>query len=106
MIPPVHWWYSFAYTPIGSKGYASHGMASVMIDVYLSGVSNRMNEFMKGPTIIATIFIPLSCFVGICGVNYKYMPELKWCYGYLLLRLIMLDMALTMLVLFRRMIWF
>ena len=37
---------------------------------------------MKGLTIIATIFTPLTCFVGICGVSYKYMPELKWSYGY------------------------
>ncbi|MBP1699715.1 MAG: magnesium transporter [Deltaproteobacteria bacterium] len=65
-----------------------------------------MNEFMKGITIIATIFIPMTCFVGVCGVNYKYMPELKWSYGYLLLRLIRLGIALTMLVLFSRMIWF
>ena len=71
-----------------------------MIDVYLSSVSNRMNEFMTGLTITATIFIPLTCFVGICGVNYQYMPEVKWSYGYPLLRLIRLGMALTMLVLF------
>ena len=59
-----------------------------------------MNEFMKGLTIIATIFTPLTCFVGICGVSYKYMPELKWSHGYPLLPLIMLGIALTMPVLF------
>jgi magnesium transporter len=80
-------------------------MASEMIDVYLSSVSNRMNEVMKVLTIIATIFIPLTYIVGIYGMNFKYMPELEWSYGYPLLWLIMLGVALTMLVLFRRRKW-
>jgi len=73
--------------------------------VYLSSVSNRMNEVMKVLTIIATIFIPLTYIVGIYGMNFKYMPELEWPYGYPLLWLIMLGVALTMLVLFRRKKW-
>ena len=80
-------------------------MASEMIDVYLSSVSNRMNEVMKVLTIIATIFIPLTYIVGIYGMNFKYMPELEWSYGYPLLWLIMLGVAVTMLVLFRRKKW-
>jgi magnesium transporter len=80
-------------------------MVSEMIDVYLSSISNRMNEVMKVLTIIATIFIPLTYIVGIYGMNFKYMPELEWPYGYPLLWLIMLGVALTMLVLFRRKKW-
>lgn len=80
-------------------------MASEMIDVYLSSVSNRMNEVMKVLTIIATIFIPLTYIVGVYGMNFKYMPELEWPYGYPLLWLIMLVVALTMLVLFRKKKW-
>ena len=80
-------------------------MASEMIDVYLSTVSNRMNEFMKVLTIIATIFIPLTYFVGIYGMSFKVMPELEWSYGYPLLWLIMLGVALTMMVLLRRRKW-
>jgi magnesium transporter len=76
-----------------------------MIDVYLSSVSNRMNEVMKVLTIIATIFIPLTYIVGIYGMNFKHMPELEWFYGYPLLWLIMLGVALTMLVLFKRKKW-
>jgi len=76
-----------------------------MIDLYLSSISNRMNEVMKVLTIIATIFIPLTYIVGIYGMNFKYMPELEWSYGYPLLWLIMLGVALTMLVLFRRKKW-
>jgi magnesium transporter len=80
-------------------------MVSEMIDVYLSSVSNRMNEVMKVLTIIATVFIPLTYIVGIYGMNFKYMPELEWPYGYPLLWVIMLGVALTMLVLFKRKKW-
>jgi magnesium transporter len=56
------------------------------MDLYLSGVSNRMNEVMKVLTIIATIFIPLSFFAGLYGMNFQYMPELgiRWAYPALL----------------------
>jgi len=56
------------------------------MDLYLSGVSNRMNEVMKVLTIIATIFIPLSFFAGLYGMNFEYMPELgiRWAYPALL----------------------
>jgi magnesium transporter len=53
-------------------------MASGMLDVYLSSVSNRMNEVMKVLTIIATIFIPLTFVPGIYGMNFKCIPELDW----------------------------
>lgn len=59
-----------------------------LLDIYLSSVSNRMNEIMKVLTIIATIFIPLSFFVGIYGMNFDpdasplNMPELDWYWGY------------------------
>lgn len=56
------------------------------MDLYLPGVSNRMNEVMKVLTIIATIFIPLSFFAGLYGMNFEYMPELgvRWAYPALL----------------------
>ncbi|MDX1495842.1 MAG: CorA family divalent cation transporter, partial [Longimicrobiales bacterium] len=56
------------------------------MDMYMSGVSNRMNEVMKVLTIIATIFIPLSFFAGLYGMNFEYMPELgiRWAYPALL----------------------
>jgi len=53
-----------------------------LYDMYLSGVSNRTNEVMKVLTIIATIFIPLTFIAGIYGMNFEYMPELKWPWGY------------------------
>jgi magnesium transporter len=53
-----------------------------LLDIYLSRVSNRLNEITKVLTIIATIFMPLTFLVGVHGMNFAYMPELKWRYGY------------------------
>jgi len=57
-------------------------MAAAMIDVYLSSVNNRLNEIMKFLTMISTIFIPLTFIAGIYGMNFEFMPELKWQWGY------------------------
>ena len=57
-------------------------MISGMLDIYISSVSNRMNEVMKVLTIIATIFIPLTFIAGIYGMNFEIMPELDWRWGY------------------------
>ncbi len=57
-------------------------MLSGMLDLYLSSLSNRMNEIMKVLTIIATIFIPLTFFAGVYGMNFDYLPELRWRWGY------------------------
>jgi magnesium transporter len=53
-----------------------------LLDIYLSRVSNRLNEIMKVLTIIATIFMPLTFLVGVYGMNFAYLPELKGRYGY------------------------
>ncbi len=55
---------------------------SGLLDIYLSSVSNRLNEVMKVLTIIATIFMPLTFLAGVYGMNFKYMPELEWHWGY------------------------
>ena len=52
------------------------------MDIYLSSVSNRMNEVMKVLTIISTIFIPLTFMVGVYGMNFEHMPELHARWGY------------------------
>ena len=66
---------------------------SGMQDLYLSIISNRMNEVMKVLTIIATIFIPITFVAGIYGMNFTHMPELTWRWGYLCVWLIILAMA-------------
>ncbi len=76
-----------------------------MQDTFLSGISNRMNEIMKVLTIIGTIFIPLTFIVGVYGMNFKYMPELTWEWGYFGLWGIMVALGLTMLVIFRKRKW-
>jgi magnesium transporter len=80
-------------------------MLSGMIDIYLSSISNRMNEIMKVLTIIATIFIPLTFIVGLYGMNFKYMPELEWRWGYPLVLLLMLGVSIFMLFYFKRKKW-
>jgi magnesium transporter len=81
-------------------------MLSGMLDIYLSSVSNRLNEVMKVLTIIATIFIPLTFVAGVYGMNFKHMPELDWKLGYPMALLIMSAIAAVMLVYFRRKKWF
>jgi magnesium transporter len=80
-------------------------MLSGMLDIYLSSVSNRMNEVMKVLTIIATIFIPLTLVTGIYGMNFKYMPELEAPWGYPMVYVVMLVVSGVMLMYFRRKRW-
>ncbi len=80
-------------------------MISGMLDIYLSSVSNRLNEVMKVLTIIATIFIPLTFIAGVYGMNFKYMPELEWRWGYPAVMFVMLVVSVGMLVYFRRKRW-
>lgn len=80
-------------------------MLSGMMDLYLTTISNRMNEVMKVLTIIATIFIPLTFMAGIYGMNFKYMPELEWPWAYFALWGLMIVVALAMLAFFRRKRW-
>lgn len=76
-----------------------------MLDMYLSSVSNRMNEVMKVLTIIATVFIPLTFIVGVYGMNIDNMPELHWHWWYPALWAMMLAIAAAMLVFFKRKNW-
>ncbi|GAB4345182.1 MAG: magnesium/cobalt transporter CorA [Candidatus Abyssubacteria bacterium] len=80
-------------------------MLSGLHDIYLSSASNRMNEIMKVLTIIATIFIPLSFVAGIYGMNFQYMPETQWHWGYFGALGVMAVAALGMLYFFKRKGW-
>lgn len=81
-------------------------MLSEMLDVYLSVLSNRINEVMKVLTIITTIFIPLSFIAGIYGMNFKHMPELDWSWGYPATLMVMFFIGFLMLAYFKRKRWF
>jgi magnesium transporter len=80
-------------------------MLSSMLDIYLSSISNRMNQVMKVLTIIATIFIPLTFLAGLYGMNFKYMPELEWPWGYPAVLAIMLSATCFMLYFFKKRNW-
>jgi magnesium transporter len=78
---------------------------SGMLDIYLSSMSNRLNEIMKVLTIIATIFMPLTFITSLYGMNFKNMPELQWEYGYFGVLVIVVVVAVSMLEYFRRKRW-
>lgn len=83
----------------------SRDMVSGMLDIYLSSLSNRMNEVMKVLTIFAAIFIPLTFIAGIYGMNFKYMPELEWRWGYFGVLGFMLIVIITMVAYFKKKKW-
>jgi magnesium transporter len=80
-------------------------MLSGMLDIYLSTISNKMNEVMKVLTIMATIFIPLTFLAGIYGMNFKYMPELEWRWGYFMLWGVMVVIGVSLVGYFKRKRW-
>jgi magnesium transporter len=86
-------------------------IAGDLMEVYLSSVSNRLNEIMKLLTIFTTIFIPLTFISGLYGMNFNTskshwnMPELNWSYGYLFVISLMVAVTAVMLVYFRKKGW-
>jgi magnesium transporter len=81
-------------------------LASSLMEVYLSSISNKMNEVMKILTVISTIFIPLTFVAGVYGMNFKFMPELEWKWGYFITWIIMLSIAFSLIYFFWRRGWF
>lgn len=80
-------------------------LLSGIMDVYLSNASNRMNEIMKFLTIISSIFIPVTFVVGVYGMNFDYMPELKSPYGYATTWGVMIAIMIGQLIFFKRKKW-
>ncbi len=78
---------------------------SGMLDIYLSSISNRLNQIMKVLTIIATIFMPLTFITGLYGMNFQNMPGLRWQYGYWGAVGIMVLITASMLLYFRKKRW-
>lgn len=68
---------------VASEVDTNADLITASMDIHLNVVSNRLNEIMKKLTIVATIFLPLTFLTGLFGMNFKYMPELAWRYGYL-----------------------
>lgn len=80
-------------------------IVSGLLEMYLSSVSNKMNDIMKVLTIISTIFIPLSFLAGLYGMNFAFMPELSSPLGYPVLIVIMFSIGIGMLAFFKRKKW-
>jgi magnesium transporter len=80
-------------------------IVSGLMDIYLSSISIRMNNIMKVLTIIATIFIPLTFIAGVYGMNFRYMPELSWRWGYPAVWGVMVLVFVGMLIFFKRKKW-
>ena len=80
-------------------------LAGGFMDIYLSSISNRLNDVMKVLTVISTIFIPLSFITGIFGMNFENMPELKTQYGYPILLFVMSAIGCLMVFFFWKKGW-
>ena len=80
-------------------------LCSGLIEMYMTAVSHRMNEIIKVLTIISTLFIPLTFIVGLYGMNFDFMPELHWRWGYPVVLMLMAGVTLCMLFFFWRKGW-
>lgn len=80
-------------------------LSSSIMEVYLSQNSHRMNEIMKVLTLVSSLFIPVTFVVGVYGMNFDYMPELRMKYGYFVVWVVMLGMIVLQLYLFRKKKW-
>jgi magnesium transporter len=80
-------------------------MISGMLDIYMSSVSNKMNEVMKVLTIFAAIFIPLTFIAGVYGMNFQYMPELSIPWAYPMIWIVIIMLSVSLLVYFKYKKW-
>ena len=80
-------------------------MITGMLDIYFSSVSDKMNKIMMFLTIIGTIFLPLTFITGIYGMNFRYMPELKWPWAYPSVLIFMFFISIGMLLYFKKKRW-
>lgn len=80
-------------------------MASGLTELYMSAVSNRMNEIMKVLTIMASVFIPLTFVAGVYGMNFQYMPELAWRWAYPAIWSVFILLTIGLVLYFRHKGW-
>jgi magnesium transporter len=84
---------------------SSRDMVAGLLDIYITSISNKMNEIMKVLTVFASIFIPLTFIAGIYGMNFEYMPELKWKWAYPALWGAFVTITVLLLVYFKKKKW-
>ena len=76
-----------------------------LMNGYISITSHRLNQIMKVLTVVTVIFLPLTLMVGIYGMNFEYIPELKFQYAYFILLGVMATLVTALLLLFRKIRW-
>jgi magnesium transporter len=81
-------------------------LTSSLLDIHINTLNTRMNEVMKVLTVLSTIFMPLTFIVGVYGMNFKYLPELNWHYGYATVWGVMIAIVIGMLIFFKHKKWF
>jgi len=81
-------------------------ITSSMVEMYLSFETNKSNQIMKILTIMSSIFIPLTFIVGVYGMNFEFMPELDWKYGYLYVWALMVGLTSLLILVFKNKKWF
>lgn len=81
-------------------------LTSSLMDIHINYMNTRMNEVMKVLAVISTIFMPLTFIVGVYGMNFDFMPELRWKFGYLEVWLLMVGIAGGMILFFKHKKWF
>ncbi len=81
-------------------------LTSSLMDIHINYMNTRMNEVMKVLAVISTIFMPLTFIVGVYGMNFDVMPELRWKFGYLEVWVLMTTIAVGMIYYFKRKKWF
>ena len=84
---------------------ASRDMVAGLLDIYITTISNKMNEIMKVLTVFASIFIPLTFIAGIYGMNFEYMPELKWKWAYPVLWMAFITIPAILIIYFKKKKW-
>lgn len=77
-----------------------------IMETHLVNISNKLNNIMKTLTIISTVILPLSFVASVYGMNFEYMPELKWKYGYYSVLFVMFTIAFVMIFIFKKKKWF
>ncbi len=75
------------------------------LDAYLTVISNQLNSVMKTLTVVATVLITAQIITGMYGMNFKYMPELHWRFGYPFAIGLMLTVIAALLYYFKRIRW-
>lgn len=84
----------------------SQEMANEIRENFESYSSFRMNSIMQVLTLVSVIFSPLTFIAGVYGMNFEYMPELKWQYSYPICTIVMLIIAIALIIFFKRKKWF